>query len=1336
MRLRVFISLFVAGLLLSLTALGSIAQDDAIITLEETGRIDDDNPFDRYTFDVTENGSYIVLDIVSADPEDPLDTVLYLLDEDNNILAVNDDRKDGEPGDLTSHIEFPQAEAGEYSVIATRYKDIEGTAEGDYALTVEILPPRDVSIAFDTSPEGLAAAGFPDLEPADTAQWTILAYYGADNNLEQDILEDLKEFEVAGGSTEDVRILMILDRHPEHSAASEDWSGARLYEVTQANPDDPTDGEALQISSEELAIFDGEIVDSGDGELFAQFLVWGISNYPAENYIVTIGSHGAGWRGISTDDSWPDGKTIISLPELREAFSLAQNTAGMDRMDMLITDACYMSSVEFHDVAADYFLYSLASPEVTVNPAHDMTLLTTQLQVLASGGSIANEANTEQSFSDVIDTEDIEADAQAEDIDETAGILGEQLSQKYIGEDILTVPGTLPAFLTSAITDLSRFGEVTDAVNAFAAYVREDPVNRGAVLGLSRANAYFYPGQSDGSDLVDLGSLMRGVIDNLDPVRDAEYINLAQNVTDALGEAVRYADGGDLVSARVSTYHNIYFPEKSNEFDIAYFSDSELIEWGAMLRDYFNSQTRQVWDLDESTFSFHEPVTPRLTFTSRLPEQGVISTQTGLNLNTEIISRNIAVGNWTFDYIREDGTVQRLAERRIARPIRDENGNTVRINDWQPGLKETTITWDGKVVQLSDGETTNFELVVLETDTAFIDGRYRQPGSETWNNVTLIFGRDDGGDTSRGRYQQARATNPETGATAVVEIPVGSEFQALNYTVGDNGRVIETPGNIYTFNPDTLFWEETPAPSGEYQIVLTLTTFSGEETTTQIDITVDNEGVNPELNAYTSQGLGFIYAYPQSWAFPDFAAAPTGNPIFITDAPEESDVYQNFVVYPVINADLTPDDLQVALDTIVENYDLQIDDEIGINEVTLPLAGEGVQFDYFVTDSDGDLLRGRAFGQYYNVSGNSTRWLFFAAETDDTPEVLDEIYDTLQSTLQRFDPSEIAARDTGIWRYDNTVANTTHPVRDDWTLNIDDPWLRWQPEDGDGITYFASQTFPVNPNDPVEEILDEVYGAYVEEFLSDVEFLGENLTLTGQYHTWHTLIYSATYEDTAVRGRVYITMENQQAYAIWFQTTDDEAGLETIATILEPKVDGYEIDDVPLEELGVRANVPNLGPENTFADDDAEPGALLRYDGRSLVILNRLPNFNINISQLTFVTTDENGDLINFYQASDFVEGDLNNVRPAARDCYQLYAQGYLLPVAEDYPAEICTSRQAWARVRNTFWTSDTPGQTFQVRRGNDLIATCLTVRPTAPENYSVDNPNNIQRECLIDIPN
>src|SRR4030095_16659187 len=75
------------------------------------------------------------------------------------------------------------------------------------------------------------AAGYPTMAPAAMANWTVLVYMGGDNNLEDGLENDLDEFEIAGGSTSSVRVLVLLDRAHDYDTSNGDWTDTRVFEV-------------------------------------------------------------------------------------------------------------------------------------------------------------------------------------------------------------------------------------------------------------------------------------------------------------------------------------------------------------------------------------------------------------------------------------------------------------------------------------------------------------------------------------------------------------------------------------------------------------------------------------------------------------------------------------------------------------------------------------------------------------------------------------------------------------------------------------------------------------------------------------------------------------------------------------------------------------------------------------------------------------------------------------------------------------------------------------------------------------------------------------------------
>ena len=92
-----------------------------------TGTINDETPVYEVPVTITDANSTIIADLQPSDPESELDTLLYLVDSDGNILMENDDRV---RGDRSSRLVYPAAEPGNYVIIATRYKAQAGKSAG------------------------------------------------------------------------------------------------------------------------------------------------------------------------------------------------------------------------------------------------------------------------------------------------------------------------------------------------------------------------------------------------------------------------------------------------------------------------------------------------------------------------------------------------------------------------------------------------------------------------------------------------------------------------------------------------------------------------------------------------------------------------------------------------------------------------------------------------------------------------------------------------------------------------------------------------------------------------------------------------------------------------------------------------------------------------------------------------------------------------------------------------------------------------------------------------------------------------------------------------------
>jgi len=114
---------------------------------------------------------------------------------------------------------------------------------------------------------------------------------------------------------------------------------------------------------------------------------------------------------------------------------------------------------------------------------------------------------------------------------------------------------------------------------------------------------------------------------------------------------------------------------------------------------------------------------------------------------------------------------------------------------------------------------------------------------------------------------------------------------------------------------------------------------------------------------------------------------------------------------------------------------------------------------------------------------------------------------------------------------------------------------------------------------------------------------------------------------------------------------------------------------------------------------------VLIYDAQTIVLHNR-SSVPININNLRFIRLNQLGREIVF-EGIDWQNDSAFLSRFAGGGCYQLWLIS--LPF-QDVPA-YCEARFGWRSVGTTrqFWTSSEPDRTFEIRRENQVLATCPT---------------------------
>lgn len=1041
-----------------------------------TGRIDNTTTFVEMPIRVQDDANHLSLELTAIDGD--LDTMLYLLDSNRTILAENDDFDSS----TNSRIDFPSVPRGDYSAVITRFGGEDGETLGAFELSVDFVEDESIPSSFDVSPQALSERGFPDIAPRAQAAWTIIAYYGADTDLEAAILNDLNEFEMAGGSTSTVRIIALVDRHPGFTDSNEDWSTTRLFEIMADKSNDSHSHWPPTIDTPPLA--DLGDLDTGSGETLAQFLTWSLQRFPAERYVLSFSSQGAAWQGVIADYT---SDTIISLPELRQAMDTALATANLDSFDILINDACSMSSIEYHQTVAQYFDLSIASPEIVVDPALSMTVLVQTLN--------------ENPDANLVD-------------------LSRQLIDIYIQDDAPRSNASESPFLTQAITDLREFSHLNHAIERFALIFNENPALHTRTISIARENTYTYSFFMGDNTLIDLGDFMEQVIML---TTDAALIDAAQDVLAAL-EDVRLYGGAGSWARTWTSYYNIYFPPTNADFDSDYLSASPLIEWGQMLRNYYANVSPRHWISSDTLATYHPIIEPDVTVTGVYPARGTINQPPTILL--EVAGRGIASGHFTVDMIQPDSDTLRVVSSDLQSDMLARTNGGI----WPSGVSESQITWSPLLTIVTDGTTSSPELLLRTGATASLEGRYREPATATWYDVTLRFN-DQGIATSA-------VSRTSSGALATIQISAGSEFQAYQHIVTPSGQVKTEPGNIYLWPLDGLTMREAPAPTGDYRLGFLFTSFGGIQGFDAVTIPVEEVDDAPQYIGQTDFNSGLTYQVPTHWQSRIdtsdqvvFSGASTSTTLRFRRLGEASDI-------------------QEAWATASEFSDIEI---TGTPQPVSASSDRYMAVEFTLNHYDENDWRREGMGLIVvnRTEDDNHAILFEVVSFGNDRTERETFYSHLRDTLITFDPTALGSSSNQQWVRQTLASGTTYSIPVGWVLNPtgEASTFTYSP-DGEFSQHFITiqQLTASDPQDVLSHIIDDLG--------PDIDVESRDL-YQAELIEWHTAQYVRETSMGTLIGRIYATTTDSATIVVRMEAPNTDEGILMYRDAFEIVVDSF-----------------------------------------------------------------------------------------------------------------------------------------------------------------------------------
>ena len=196
----------------------------------------------------------------------------------------------------------------------------------------------------------------PTPSPAAEAEWLIVNYMAADNNLVSMELEDFSSMEKVG-STDAVQVVNFIDvgdiqKNTNATVAWKNgikWNGGRLFHVEKNSV-------ANTISSPVVKDY-GATVDSGSANTLKDVVTTAMAAYPAKHVCVILNDHGGSYNGACQDTA---AGSIMDMVSMKNALVSVTNASGQ-KLDVLGFDACLMGNLETaNEVSgvADYMVMS------------------------------------------------------------------------------------------------------------------------------------------------------------------------------------------------------------------------------------------------------------------------------------------------------------------------------------------------------------------------------------------------------------------------------------------------------------------------------------------------------------------------------------------------------------------------------------------------------------------------------------------------------------------------------------------------------------------------------------------------------------------------------------------------------------------------------------------------------------------------------------------------------------------------------------------------------------------------------------------------------------------
>ena len=228
---------------------------------------------------------------------------------------------------------------------------ITGNAIGNTTITISSKEPEStISKTINVAVEAVV-----------DESWTILIYMSG-SNLESDYASSNQ-----GAATADLKEIASVSGQPANVNVVVQAGGSSQWSSTYSSVINKDKRNRFHLSGKTY-VKDSQAskVNMGLSSTLADFIVWGLTTYPADNVGLIFWNHGGAMDGCCYDDQYGSNGDPLTPTELDEGITSARNTLGYtssNLFEFIGYDCCLMQVQDIAGLNAKHAKYQIASQE-------------------------------------------------------------------------------------------------------------------------------------------------------------------------------------------------------------------------------------------------------------------------------------------------------------------------------------------------------------------------------------------------------------------------------------------------------------------------------------------------------------------------------------------------------------------------------------------------------------------------------------------------------------------------------------------------------------------------------------------------------------------------------------------------------------------------------------------------------------------------------------------------------------------------------------------------------------------------------------------------------------